>query len=441
MQVEREFARSQATKDFLVRSLDLAGLYQSGRRLSVDDLMLAMAERIDVELADEPSAQGELRVVIGQSLVELGQPERGLALAERGRAQLAALYPEPSPLMAKVLTNIAILKRKSGDYAGAEAAVRESLAILDRLPGDQRLNRLENRTVLDYILALRGHWAAALANGEARLAERMELLGGDDSGLAVDYNNVAVAYARMDRYADALAAYDRCSELLVAAGLADSARMAGVERGRAALYGRLGKFDEAQAALARADQLRRRNLPPEHADQRDTAFGSAVLARLSGDAGRSRQRLSELLSSSPDGEPRRADYRYELARSEIMLGHWEPALPLLQQAAMELEQVAGGTHPLATHARALAAFVRWRLGAAAPAIGRELAQYAAALDQLGLAGLDEAAEIQLMRAQIAVAQGEGAQASELAAAASRSYAKLGLAAPVWPRAESSAAPR
>ena len=34
-QVEREFARSEATKDFLVRSLDLAGLHQSGRRLSV----------------------------------------------------------------------------------------------------------------------------------------------------------------------------------------------------------------------------------------------------------------------------------------------------------------------------------------------------------------------------------------------------------------------
>ena len=440
VQVEREFARSEATKDFLVRSLDLAGLYQSGRRLSVDDLMLAMAERIDTELAAEPSAQGELRVVIGQSLVELGQPERGLALAERGRAQLAALYPEPTPLMAKVLTNIAILKRKSGDYPGAEAAVRESLAILDRLPGDQRLNRLENRTVLDYILALRGNWAAALANGEARLAERMELLGGEDPGLAVDYNNVAVAYARMDRYADALAAYDRCANLLVAGGLADSARMAGVERGRAALYARLGKFDEAQAALAKADQLRRRNLPPEHPDQRDTAFGSAVLARLGGDAARSQQRLSELLATSPEADPRRGDYPYELARSEIVLGHWELALPLSQQAAGELERSAGGTHPFAIHARALAAYVRWRLGAAAPAIGRELAQYADALDQLGLAGLDEAAEIQLMRAQIATAQGEQAEAGEFAAGAAKRYAELGIAAPVWLSAEASAAP-
>ena len=431
VQVEREFARSEATKDFLVRSLDLAGIYQSGRRLSVDDLMLAMAERIDSELAEEPSAQGELRVVIGQSLVELGQPERGLALAERGRAQLAALYPQPTPLMAKVLTNIAILKRKGGDYPGAEAAVRESMAILDQLPGDQRLNRLENRTVLDHILALRGHWAAALANGEARLAERMELLGGEDPGLAVDYNNVAVAYARMDRYADALAAYDRCAELLVAGGVADSARMAGVERGRATLFGRLGRFDEAQAALAKADQMRRRNLPPEHPDQRDTAFGSAVLARLSGDAARSQQRLSEILAMATAQDARRGDYRYELARSELALGHWSQALPLLRQAADELEQAAGGAHPFAIHARALAAFTEWRLGAAASAIGLRLAEYAAAMDELGLGGLDEAAEIVLMRSQLAAAQGDALQARELAARAAGRYADLRIGAPTW----------
>ncbi|HWS25302.1 MAG TPA: serine/threonine-protein kinase [Xanthomonadales bacterium] len=431
VQVEREFARSEATKDFLVRSLDLAGLYQSGRRLSVDDLMLAMAERVDTELAEQPSAQGELRVVIGQSLLELGQPERGLALAERGRAQLAALNPQPTPLMAKVLTKIAILKRKSGDYPGAEAAVLESMAILDRLPGDQRLSRLENRTVLDYVLALRGNWPAALANGEARLVERMELLGGDDPGLAVDYNNVAVAYARMDRYADALAAYARCEELLVAGGLADSARMAGVERGRATLFGRLGKFDVAQAALARADQLRRRNLPPEHPDQRDTALGSAVLARLSGDAQRSQQRLSELLSSSPETDPRRGDYRYELARSEIALGRWAQALPLLLQAAEELERTAGGAHPYAIHARALAAYAQWRLGAAAPAIGRQLDEYSATMDKLGLGELDEAAEIVLMRAGLTAAQGEETKARELQARALRRYGELGVAAPEW----------
>ena len=91
-QVELKFARSEATKDFLVRSLDLAGLYQSGRRLSVDDLMLAMAERMDAELAP-PSAPGELRVVIGQSLRELGQPEAAAWPGPRSRSPRPASLP------------------------------------------------------------------------------------------------------------------------------------------------------------------------------------------------------------------------------------------------------------------------------------------------------------------------------------------------------------
>jgi tetratricopeptide (TPR) repeat protein len=382
-------------------------------------------------MLDQPSAQGELRVVIGQSLFELGQPERGLALAERGRAQLATLHPGPTPLMAKVMTNIAILKRKSGDLPGAEAAVRESMAILDRLPGDQRRNRLENRTILDYILALRGNWMAALANGQARLAERMELLGGDDLGLAVDYNNLAVAYARIDRYAEALAAYARCTELLVAGGVGDSARMAGVERGRANLLGRLGHFDEAQAVLARADQMRRRNLPPEHPDHRDTAFGSAVLARLTGDAARSRQRLTEILASAAEQDPRRGDYRYELGRSEFALGQWRTAQESLTGAAEELERVAGGSHPIAIHARALAAYAHWRQGGAAQVADLRLADAWVQFDRLNLSGLDEAAEILLMRSALAAALGNEADAKSFRTSAERRYAALGIAPPRW----------
>jgi serine/threonine-protein kinase len=430
-QVEREFARSEATKDFLVRSLDLAGLHQSGRRLSVDDLMLAMAERVDTELVEQPSAQGELRVVIGQSLFELGQPERGLALVERGRAQLAELNPQPTPLMAKVLTSQAILKRKSGDLSGAEAAARESLAILDRLPGDHNRNRLENRTVLDYILALRGNWAAALANGEARLAERRALLGDNDPGLAVDYNNLAVAHARMDRYADALAAYARCAELLVAGGIGDSARMAGVERGRAALLARLGQFKEAQALLARADQMRRRNLPSGHPDQRDTAFASAVMARLAGDAERARTRLAEILAAGTEQDPRRGDYQYELGRSEIVLRQWRAAQAQLVAAADALERAASGSHPLALHARALAAYANWRQGGTAEIADLRLADAWVALDRLGLSGLDEAAEILLMRSAVAAALGNHVDANSLRNSATERYAALGIAPPMW----------
>jgi tetratricopeptide (TPR) repeat protein len=257
------------------------------------------------------------------------------------------------------------------------------------------------------------------------------LLGDDDPGLAVDYNNLAVAYARMDRYADALAAYARCAELLVAGGIGDSARMAGVERGRATLLARRGQFEEAQAMLARADQMRRRNLPPEHPDQRDTAFASAVMARLAGDAERSRLRLTEILAAATEQDPRRGDYQYELGRSQIVLGQWREAQAQLIGAAETLERAAGGAHPLALHASALVAHANWRQGGSAEVADLRLADAWVALDRLGLSGLDEAAEILLMRSAVAAALGNDADANSLRSSAAERYAALGIAPPQW----------
>jgi eukaryotic-like serine/threonine-protein kinase len=429
-QVEREFARSEATKEFLVRSLDLAGLHRAGKKLTVDDLMLTMAERVDTELSEQPAAQGELRVVVGQSLIELGKTRQGLALAENGRTQLAALYPQPTQLMASVMNNIALARRKTGDLAGAESAILESMAIIDQLPGDHRLLRLQNRTVLDHILALRGHWAESLTNTQARLAERMDLLGADDPGLAVDYNNLAVALMRMDRPSEALAAYDRCLVLLTAGGLGDSARSAGVERGRGVLLARLGRLDEGAGAIDRADKLRHNNLPDDHPDHRDTRFGRAIWMRASGDFSGSRALLQGLLGSATD-DPREPDYRYELGRTELRLGLWQSAGANLTQAAVTFEEDTTSVHPLALHARALAAFAAWHEGGEIGLSAATLAEQFTALDQLGLGGLDETAEILLMRSVLARAAGRSSDADTYARHAEQIYQTLQLPMPTW----------
>lgn len=429
---EREYARSEATKDFLVRNLDLGGLHRQGRQMTVDEWMGMLATRIDDELGGDPAAQGELRVVIGQSLVELGQGERGLAIAEQGRVQLASLYPQPSVLMASVMNNVGLARRKMGDLAGAQAAIEESMQIVDQLPGDHRLLRLQNRSVLDHILALRGHWAQSLANTRARLAERMDLLGADDPGLAVDYNNLAVALGRMDEYADALAAYDHCLRLLVAGGQGDGARAAGVERGRAYLLQRLGRAADADAAVARVVMLRERALPAEHADQRDTRLLQVVLLRLRGQAAAALAGVQPLLAALQPQDVQRSEYLYEQGRIEWQLHDWPSASTDLLQVADLLEAQAAGSHPLAAHARALAAHARWRAGGDAAAAESTLAQQAAALDTLGLATIDEAAQIAQLRADVALAIGDPKRAAQLQAQAHAIYQQLGLPTPPGP---------
>jgi tetratricopeptide (TPR) repeat protein len=428
---ESEYARSEATKDFLVRSLDLAGLHSMGRKLSVDDLMLTMAERIDTEMQAHPSSQGELRVVVGQSLAELGQVQRGLALAERGREQLAQLNPQATPLMAVVLNKVGVLRRKAGDLVGAEAAMRASMAMLDQLPGDHRLQRIQNRTVLDHILALRGRWGESLINTQARLAERSEILGADDPGLAVDYNNLAVALGRMDRYAEALTAYERCLQLLELGGNADSARTGSVERGRAQVLARLERFDEAQQALDHARELRERNLPADHPDHLDTRFAQVGILRARGDIDAASAALTTLIKSAGPQERRLGELHYERARLNMSRGRWHAVARDFDDAAGRLQEIAGGNNCLSIYARAAASYARFRLDGDSASAETALATQYGALEELGLQHLDEGAEISLMRAQVALAEKREGDAARLTALGLADYAKLQLKAPAW----------
>jgi hypothetical protein len=52
------------------------------------EALVALAARLDQDLADDPRVQGELRVAIGEALVALDARDSGEALIARGRAQL-----------------------------------------------------------------------------------------------------------------------------------------------------------------------------------------------------------------------------------------------------------------------------------------------------------------------------------------------------------------
>lgn len=424
---ELEYARAEATKDFLVRNLDLASMRRLGRQMTVDEWIQILAGRLDMELHAHPSAQAELRVVIGQSLVELGQGERGLALAEQGRAQLHALYPQPTPLMAAVMNNVALIRRQLGDWTGAQAAIAESMAIIDQLPGDHRLLRLQNRSVLDHILALRGDWQQSLANTRARLAERMDLLGADDPGLAVDYNNLGVALGRVDQYEQALAAFDQALRLLVRGDQGDGARAASVERARALMYAKLNRIEAADQALARAVAIRTAALPADHADQRDSELARISIWRLRGQLQPALTAVEQLRARADDSDPRLSDYLYEQGRIEWSLQRWATASRDLMLAATALEQRAGGPHPLAAHARALAAYADNQQGGAVGDALIALNAQQATLQQLQLQATEKYADVLTLRAQLLQANGESAAAQSLRDEAGARYQQLGLA--------------
>ncbi|MCL1634826.1 serine/threonine-protein kinase [Luteimonas sp. SX5] len=264
---EAQAARALSTRDFAVGLFREADPLRSARgtQLTAVDLLKAAAQRVDKELEHAPETQAELRSAIGFSLYNLGDTEAGLALVERGLAQLRSIGAQGQTL-AQVLQDRAIIRRIAADYAGAERDAREGLALIEHATGEQaRLWRSKLRNTLATSLTYRGRHREGLELQQAVLEDRRVLFGDASPELAVDWNNLGNANLRLDRYAEAEAAFQRATDLMLEQHGPDHPRMVWLQMGLAmARSGQASRWREAETAVAEAERVLRKALPPAH---------------------------------------------------------------------------------------------------------------------------------------------------------------------------------
>jgi serine/threonine-protein kinase len=210
-------ADAEAVNQFFGRMLiDARAMDQAaGVELTVRDWVLAALPRLDSALGDAPAARATLRRELGSALQQLGEGARAREVLETAVEENRAAYGDSAQLAATT-SLLAVTRFALGEPAQAREAAEAAIAIADRVPQDDDVRniRIQARTTLIRILSLAGDHAAALALSERNLAERGALLGADHPKLAVDYNNLAAVYSRLARLADAEAAQRRSLELL-----------------------------------------------------------------------------------------------------------------------------------------------------------------------------------------------------------------------------------
>lgn len=264
---ETQTARALNTLDFVVNLFREADPLRSARgtQFTAVDLLKAAAQRVDTELEHAPESQAELRAAIGMSLYGLGDTETGTGLVDRGLAQLRGLGIRGS-VLAQVLQDRAIMRRMAGDYAGAESDAREGLVQLEHVTGEQALLwRSKLRNTLASTATYRGHYHEGLALLKAILEDRRILLGESNPEIAVDWNNLGNAYLRLDRYAEAEAAFQRATELMLKQYGPDHPRMIWLQLGLAtARGGQADRLPEAETALTEAERVLSKALSAAH---------------------------------------------------------------------------------------------------------------------------------------------------------------------------------
>jgi tetratricopeptide (TPR) repeat protein len=293
-------AREQAeyanhTRDFVVsllRDTD-PSMSAQGAELKVVELLRQSVARVESELGEFPGLQGELRITLAHALLEIGELESALPLAQSGVDQLRAHYGPRSRQLGDGLIALFRIQLRLGNAEQTEALAHEAIAIRDRHASGPDSQRIGIKQGLAWMLNQRGHHQEALEMGNQALAERIELLGEDHPELTAEYNNVGVSAIYAEQYRDAETAFRKSIELQLSDGMEEHPRIATVRTGLAVALMGLGRFDEAEIEFNKALDIATRRMGARSGTVISATNGLGELRRQQGRLPEARVLLTE----------------------------------------------------------------------------------------------------------------------------------------------------
>ena len=170
---KRALVRSQQVSKFLKKVLAQAGVYKSlGRDATMmREILDDTAKTIGADLADQPAVQAEIRTLIGRTYEDINEFELGVAQTGEAVRLLRTLHLADDSDLANALLDHASLLEALGKLKEAEVAVRECLAMFQRLHGEQHTATGMAHALLAWTLTKSGR----AAEGEASALLAMDL--------------------------------------------------------------------------------------------------------------------------------------------------------------------------------------------------------------------------------------------------------------------------
>ena len=153
------------------------------------------AQRLRQELADQPEVQSWLYGSLGLEYQAVREFASAEAMMRQRLAILRKLHGNDHPDVIDALGTLAYLLQEAGDLAGAEAVDREALVIAQRSEGPAHDQLAELLDSVAGVQDLRGDFSGAVATRRELVAARRLLNGADDLTVATALESLAKAEA------------------------------------------------------------------------------------------------------------------------------------------------------------------------------------------------------------------------------------------------------
>ncbi len=199
----REAAKTQQTLEFVKKMLAAADPLETGKELSVVQLLDEAGKRIDKELQGQPEIEAEIRSILGQAYQNLGHYDKA---GEHLRANLQLLrgqYGDRHSLVANATRELAVLEHYQGNLHRADSLYRRALTLYEKIgetgSGDYSVALNDFGT----ILLDQAQYDSAIVVFNRSLTIMRRAFGENHHQLGSVLNNLAFAYDDRGDYKNA----------------------------------------------------------------------------------------------------------------------------------------------------------------------------------------------------------------------------------------------
>jgi serine/threonine protein kinase/tetratricopeptide (TPR) repeat protein len=309
----------------------------TGHVSSIQEVLAQGAARIDAELGGQPLVAAELKTIIGQvylglgdldearplleealairrrelgeehpavadslsrlgtQMVNAGRFAAALPVMERSQQIYAQEYGRESGANGVALTQLCWVHWRLGNYDTALEACNRSLDVLGKTVGDDQTAFADALHVKSVVLREIGEPHAAIEAAQRALEIREYRLGSDHSAVGWVTFDLGITYSIDGQRDEALACYERALEIQRNALGPDHNAVSFplTELGR--LHYQDGEYDEARGLFEQALEIRERTLGADHPDVQWVLRPYAALYRAQGDSARALELLERAL--------------------------------------------------------------------------------------------------------------------------------------------------
>jgi eukaryotic-like serine/threonine-protein kinase len=254
--------RAEQVKSFLTTMLGAAKPDSLGKDVKVREVLDSAAQRAD-SLNATPELEAEIRTIIGDTYVALGEYAAGETQFKRALEAQRLTTPKGSRDMALSLSRISHAQEYDGRYEDASATLKQLNALVERYPFTTAEDLSDHLDQQGRVLARLGR----LEEAEPYLERALKVLedaSASNAALSTAYSNLGVVKGELGKNDEGLALFTKSVEAARRAFGLNDPQLAEKLSPYASMLELAGRWDDASKVYVEAIEIRRKVLGPEH---------------------------------------------------------------------------------------------------------------------------------------------------------------------------------